>query len=89
MTQVANMQLLVGEVSIPMGVESPDHVFDNWLSTRFSEQLKWLHEPGRTFDLKVEYHKNIANYSILYRVVIDTDEETALLYRLTFGNKIV
>jgi hypothetical protein len=83
------MQLVVGEVSIPMGVESPDHVFDNWISTRFSEQLKWFCEPGRDFELKVEYHKSIEDYSILYRVVIDTDENTALLYRLTFGNKIV
>ena len=82
------MQLVVGEVSIPMGVESPDHVFDNWLSTRFSKQLKWFCEPGRAFELKVEYRKTIANYSILYRIIVDTDEETALLYRLTFGNQL-
>lgn len=82
------MRLLVGEVSIPMGAEDPRYAFDSWLQTRFREQWDWLRDSGKMGDVSVEHVRDISDLSMIYRLFIDLDEETALLYRLTFGNRI-
>lgn len=86
--KAADVRLLVGEVSIPMGVEDPRHAFDSWISTHFKEQWDWLNTHLELLDIRVEYLKDFADFSMVYQVFVDMDEENALLYRLTFGNKI-
>ena len=71
-----------------MGVEDPRHAFDVWISTRFKEQWAWLSDPSRSVKVQVSYLKDFADFSMIYQVFVDMDEENALLYRLTFGNKI-
>ena len=71
-----------------MGVEDPRYAFDAWIHASFRKQWDWLNDSGKMGDVSVEHVRDIAEFSMTYRVFVDLDEETALLYRLTFGNKI-
>ena len=88
MRQAADVRILVGEVSIPMGVEDPRYTFDAWIQASLREQWDWLTALEKMGDVTVEHVRDIAEYSMIYRVFVELDEDTALLYRLTFGNRI-